>query len=424
MKLLTKTTLYYLGFSVIIYLSIAVAFYYVTEYLVYEDVETKLLSEKKDFETFTENNGLWYKSCYFVQNKIEFVPSVYHDDKVVFIDTLLYDKNNYQLIPFRQVTFYEKLGSDYYKIHIRKSLIESDKLLKYLTYTLLILMVIGLSVTYFVQRWISKGIWKPFNNTLSKVKSFKLTKEQELELSYSNIYEFEELNGVLNKMVRKMQKDYKNLKEFTQNASHEMQTPVALINARVEELIQSKNLTDKQVYLIQEINNSSNRISKLTQGLLLLSKIENRQFQEIKNVDFDVLIKRKIEELEELFSHKQLKVEYEKNGNFVFYINPDLADVLLNNLIANAIKHNFFGGTIIIKLSDDGFEIINTGDTLSIDPKTMFQRFRKGKTSLSTGLGLAIVKQICDVYGLSIEYYYQNKLHHMKVNREELVIGL
>ncbi len=424
MKLLTKTTLYYLGFSVAIYLSIAVAFYYVTEYLIYEDVETRLQSEKRDFQTFIKNNGLWYRSCYFVQNKIEFKPSIYHDKKEVFIDTVLYDKYNYQLIPFRQLSFYEKLGDDYYKISIRKSLIESDKLVKYLTYTMLLLLILGLSVMYIVQRRISRRIWRPFYDTLSKIKSYKLSKDQELGLSNSSIYEFEELNTVLNKMARKMQKDYKNLKEFTQNASHEMQTPVALINARVEELIQSQNLTEKQIYLVQEINNSSNRISKLTQGLLLLSKIENRQFQEIKDIDFDVLIEKKIEELEELFLHRRLKVEYIKKGNFVFPINPDLADVLLNNLVGNAIKHNFFGGNIMIHLSEDGFEIINTGDELSIDPKTLFQRFRKGKTSLSTGLGLAIVKQICDVYSLTVEYYYMDKLHHMKISKGTAPTGL
>ena len=424
MKLLTKTTLYYLSFSVAIYLSIAVAFYLVTEYLIYEDVETRLISERTDFKSFITNNGLWYKSCYFVQNKIEFKPSTYHDDKDVFTDTLLYDRNSDKFIPFRQLVFYTKLGTDYYKISIRKSLLESDKLLRYLTYTMLALLVLGSSIMYFVLRRISGGIWRPFYDTLSRIKSFKLTKEQELELKASSIFEFEELNQVLNKMARKMQKDYKSLKEFTQNASHEMQTPVALINARVEELIQSKNLTEKQVYLVKEINNSSNRISKLTEGLLLLSKIENRQFSQLKDINFDELIRRKIEELEELFLHRHLKVEYEKKGDFVFQINPDLADILLNNLIGNAIKHNFYAGKIVIQLSNSGFEIMNTGDELSIDPKSLFQRFRKGKTSLSSGLGLAIAKQICDSYGLEIEYYYKSKLHHMKVTRSAQFSGL
>jgi len=419
-KLLTKTTLYYLGFSIVIYLSIALAFYYVTEYLVYEDVETRLHSEKKDFMSFVSSNGLWYRSCYFVQNKIEFHASAYHDDKEVFSDTTLYDKNNKQLIPSRQLVFYTKLGPDYYKISIRKSLLESDKLLKYLTSTMLAFMVLGLSVMYFVLRRISRRVWRPFYDTLSKVKSFKLTKEQELELSPSTIHEFEELNEVMHKMVRKTQKDYKNLKEFTQNASHEMQTPVALINARVEELIQSKNLTDKQVYLIQEINNSSNRISRITQGLLLLSKIENRQFSTIKEVYFNTLLRKKIEELEELFMHKELKVEYHEEGDFEWLINPDLADILITNLLNNSIKHNITGGTISITLLDDGFDIANTGESLGIDPKTLFQRFRKGKASGSTGLGLAIVKQICDAYGLQAEYYYQDNLHHIKISPASL----
>jgi signal transduction histidine kinase len=320
------------------YFAIGIAFYIVTEYLIYEEVESRLKSEKRDFLDYVKrNNGVWYNSCYFVENKIDFqavskMPVLTIEN---FSDTLLFDKYSGQHIPFRQIHFYSKMGDQYFHVTIRKSLLESDKLLKYLTATILILLSVAFSIMYFFQRRNSKKIWKPFYHTLLKIKSFELAKDKDLELQSGGIYEFDELNLVLQKMSRKMRRDYKGLKEFTENASHEMQTPLSLINIRAEELIQSKTLTEKELYLINDIHNSSARISKLTQSLLLLSKIENEQFVEKEVVDFNHLLQFKISEFEEIFHHSQLKINYEKKENFLFEMNGDLADILLKNIFLN-----------------------------------------------------------------------------------------
>jgi len=419
MKLLTKTNIYYVAFALFTNISIAVTFYYIAENLIYEEVETRLQSEKRDFESFIRNQGVWYKSCYFVENKIEFQPISTLDKGEYYKDTLLYNRYNDEFIPFRQLTFFIELEGTPYKISIRKSLIESDKLIKYITYTMLLLLILGFSFMYIIQHRLSKSIWKPFYTTLSTIKSFKLGADRKVNFIKSGIYEFEELNKVLTDMTSKLQKDYKNLKEFTDNASHEMQTPVAIISGRIEELIQTKNLTSHQSYLINEIHNTCSRLSKISKALLLLSKIENKQFRETKKINFGELIKNKIEEFEELFIHRKIHLKMEFVEEFVCNLNPALADILLNNLLSNAIKHNISGGTIIISLSSSNLEIANTGEPLIINPKDLFQRFRKGRYSQdSTGLGLAIVKQICNNYGLDVVYSYKNNLHYISITRK------
>jgi signal transduction histidine kinase len=418
LKLLNKNNLYYLTFSLLSCFAIGIAFYIVTEYLIYEEVENRLRVEKRDFEDYVaKNKGDWDNSCYFVENKISLRPVIeYADNKEVFTDTLLYDKYSGQLIPFRQLSFYSSLGYKYYHITIRKSLIESDKLLKYLTITILTLLTIAFSIMYLVQRRISRNIWRPFYNTLVKIKSFDLSKNKELVLESGNIFEFKELNQELEKMSNKMSIDYRNLKEFTENASHEIQTPLAIINAKVEELIQDRNLSEKEIYLINDIHNSSMRISKLIHALLLISKIENAQFPGTECIDFKVLFYKKLEEFEDIFKLHKLTIEYNVQGDFIFEMNPDLADILLTNLIGNSVKHNSKEGKISILLTDTGFEISNTGPALDIDPSLIFQRFKKGKQRQdSSGLGLAIVKQICLNYDLRIDYRYIDGLHVIHV---------
>jgi len=390
----------------------------VTEYLIYDEVESRLRVEKRDFEEYvSRNKGVWSNSCYFVENKIDLIPAKgLATPKEAFKDTLVFDKYSNKEIRFRQLSFYTKLGNDYFQVQLRKSLLESETLLKYLTITILALLAVAFGCMYFIQKKISENIWHPFYDTLNKLKSFDLNKNKDLELISSNILEFEDLNLVLEKMSQKMKQDYRNLKEFTENASHEIQTPLALINARVEELIQSKHLTEKDLQLINEIQTSTTRVSKLGNTLLLLSKIENRQFVEAEKINFDSLIKNKLDEFEEIFSHHNLKVTYHCDAIFYWNMNSLLADNLVTNLIGNAVKHNVQDGIIEFTMNKRGFEISNTGQPLAVDPATLFQRFKKGKQrNDSSGLGLAIVKEICSYYQLQVSYTYKEGRHSIAV---------
>jgi signal transduction histidine kinase len=420
MKLLTKTTIYYIIISFITYLLIAGTFYIAVKHLIYKEVEEKLRAEKHDFEAFVKRHGDWTKSSYFVENKIEiqklpkFDTTQFEDS---FKDTIFYNKYTKEDVPFRELSFYNKIKNDWYKIRIRKSLIESTELIRYITLTMLFLLNIGLSSMFIFFRKMSKTIWRPFYNTLDKAKKFDIKDDKDIQVLETQIYEFNELNDVIKKMTGKMRKDYLSLKEYTENASHEIQTPLAIINSKVENLIQCENLTDKQVLWIEEIQNACFKISKLHKALLLLSKIDNGQYNASELIDFNMMICSKLEEFEALCHHKNISISLINKGTFQSNIHADLADILLTNIIKNAIVHNQSHGSVNIEIKNNSIEVSNTGHPINTAPEKLFERFKKDKSSDSLGLGLSIVKKIADHAGLKVEYRYGNSLHKMILSK-------
>ena len=417
MKLLSRTNLYYVFFLVITYVIISGSFYLVVQRMIYREVEERLVVERKDFENFIQTHSVWEESCYFVENKISLTTiSDTLGTLASFKDTLLYNRYNQQLVPFREHSFYSAIGPNLYKVSIRKSLIESNKLLKFITITMLLSLSVGLLLLFLFQRRISNKLWRPFYETLSKAKSFEVNDGKGLELQRQDIFEFNELNSELVKMTDKISRDYKNLKEFTENASHEIQSPLAMINNRVESLIQEKDFTRNQMGWILDIHESTLRLSKLNHALLLLSKIDNGQFYEQENIKLAKLVVAKLMAFDEIFILKDIAVEYHKASDMTLRMNQTLADILITNLINNAMKHNFKGGKIHVSISSTQFTIKNTGEPLLVDPKTLFERFKKqNQSSSSLGLGLAIVKKICELYNMKVDYSFAGGLHSITI---------
>lgn len=418
MKLLGRTSLYYIAFSLITYVVIAGSFYVLVERMIYSEVEDRLKVERRDFEHYVRLHGVWEESCYFVEDKITLLSVADTlSPLLAFKDTLMDNRYNRQLIPFREHTFYSSVGGALYKVSIRKSLIESKSLLKSITLTMLLTLSVGLLVLYLFQRRFSKVLWRPFYQTLAKAKAFDVSDGSPLTLSPQSIFEFNELNTELVKMTEKISLDYRNLKEFTENASHEIQTPLALINSRVEELIQEKNVASNQMAWIQDIHESTLRLSRLNQALLLLSKIENGQFYEREAVSVNALIVSKLASFEEIFNLKGIQVSFRQTGTLTLQMNGPLADILFTNLLNNAVKHNIKQGRIDILIEPEQFVIENTGGELKVEPEVLFERFRKhNPSSNSLGLGLAIVKKICDIHKLSIRYTYLARLHTFRMS--------
>jgi signal transduction histidine kinase len=233
-----------------------------------------------------------------------------------------------------------------------------------------------------------------------------------MEFSATNITEFQKLNAVLNQMSIKIRQDFFNLKEFTENASHEIQTPLAIAKSKLEILIQSENLSKPQLDLIQSVDESITRLSKLNTGLLLISKIDNNQYSEFQTISVGPLIEHSLENLEDFINRKDLKVTLDLKDRPELRLNPVLAEILINNLINNAIKHNYTGGFIKVELTSSMLTVSNSGEHLNEDPEKLFNRFKKSnKNSDSLGLGLAIVRKICNYHGMKIRYVNKGEVH-------------
>jgi signal transduction histidine kinase len=252
--------------------------------------------------------------------------------------------------------------------------------------------------------------------------TWKIGENPAVSFDQTGISEFDQLNSALESMMQKIQADFVNLKEFTENASHEIHTPLAIIKSKLEMVLQDKTLNDQQHQRIHAAFESAIRLSKLNEALLLLSKIENRQFVEHSEIDMCHLIQSRLEYLEELFAMKQIDVSVHLEQKVVFVLNPLLADILVNNLLSNAVRHNLEKGKITVYSENQEITVSNTGSQTEMDVSRIFRRFAKQSSSSdSNGLGLAIVHEICKNYQLHLSYCYSDEMHHMTISKKSQI---
>lgn len=271
-----------------------------------------------------------------------------------------------------------------------------------------IMIVVGL---LFLNRRLSETVWQPFRRTLEKLKNFNLNHQNNIEFEKTDTTEFEELHSSLNKLIEHSISVFQTQKEFTENASHELQTPLAIIKHKLDILLQDEHLTENQYKITEDINKALTRSSRINKNLLLLAKIDNHQFDDSEKIQFDVLIRQSVEILDEHFQQKNINVNSEISPKIEVGGNSSLTEVLVNNLIINAIRHTEKGGNISISLTKNSFEVSNSGiEQLSQD--LLFKRFSRQSTDNNgSGLGLAIIQEICKFQQWKISYRFVNKQH-------------
>lgn len=282
-----------------------------------------------------------------------------------------------------------------------------------LTFLFFVILVVGFLI---LNRLLSIKLWQPFRNTLNKLKDFNLNSHNRITLENSNILEFQELNEALNKLMEHTISVYKSQKEFTENASHELQTPLAIIKNKLDILLQKETLTDRQYQIIEDINKALTRVSRINKNLLLLAKIENHQFDDCEQINLSELTEKCLEQLNEHLANKNLNIQTEIEKDVFVTGNKILIDILINNLILNAIRHNFQNGIVKVSLSKTDLAIGNSG-IKALETKNLFKRFKKQSDQFSgSGLGLAIVEQICKRKQWTIDYEFQQEKHTFKIS--------
>ena len=413
MKLLNKTGRYYLLGLVGVMLVGGIIFYYLLIRSL-NHFETENLLNSKDIVMEKLNKMLVHNpDLMILEGNIQILSDNYEGKAIEILkDTTSFDKRENEIIPMRTLTFSFKNQQHHYLIRLSKSLIERDELREVIGRFIIILLGLFVIVLFWLNLIISRSVWSPFYEILAKTKGFKVIQNQSLNFIKSDISEFEDLQKVLHDLTFQISTDYHALKEFTENASHEIQTPLAIIRSKLENLIQSENLREAEMKAIQTVYEATGRLSKLNQSLLLLTKIDNQQFIQKEKINLAQAIDNQVNNYEDFIVGKQISIVKELNRNIEIEINPILLDILLSNLLINSIKHNLKNGTISIKLSPEKLEIQNTGKAIENVPNDFFGRFKKHNAeSDSLGLGLAIVKKICETNHLEIDYQYQNNLH-------------
>jgi signal transduction histidine kinase len=417
MKLLSKYNSVNLVATIIVLLLSAFFYYFFIEAALIHQLDKSLAVEEIELTDYAkENNQLPEPS----NSKDEKELYTLTDEKVInrkFSTVDLFNHKHDENISYRQLEFPVTVAGKLYKIDVLKSQEETEDLVQLILQITLAIVLLLLISLFLINRFVLGKLWKPFNSTLQQIKQFNLSGKDQVHLEQTNINEFTELNNAVSLMTKRVSQDYDEIKNFTENASHEIQTPLAIIKSKLELLSQSENLNEEQMNSIQSISETTSRLSKLNQSLILLTKIDNKQFRETEQVDISELALHHLNNYEELLHAKNITVTKNIEPNLKLVMNENLAEILIINLITNAIKHNIDNGSIQIKITMNSFSVTNTGLELESDPSELFERFKKDKVnSDSLGLGLSIVKKICERYGFEITYHYSGLLHTTTIN--------
>jgi signal transduction histidine kinase len=266
---------------------------------------------------------------------------------------------------------------------------------------------------YLINRRLITSIWQPFYNTINNIKDYAAN-QQALSLSKEPIDEINLLNESLNSMTEQIHKDFYALRSFTENASHEMQTPLAIIRTKVDSLYQFAEGKELMMQQLLAIEDACLKLSKLHQSLLLLTKLENKQFILNESIQLKSILEQKCEERKELFQSKQIKLNI-IGSEFRMNFHQHLAEILISNLLNNAIRYTANGGTISILLDQKILKVSNTAIAGSLDKEKVFTRFYK-VSETGTGLGLSIIREICISAGFYVSYQHEKGMHHFIIS--------
>lgn len=278
-------------------------------------------------------------------------------------------------------------------------------------YVVLLLTVIGINL------WIVYRSFKPLYSLLGWLDRYSIDSEIPPLESHSSVTEFRKLNEAILRSARRNAEMYEQQKQFIGNTSHELQTPLAICRNRLEMLIDESGLSGQQLEELLKTRQTLDHIIKLNKTLLLLAKIENRQFPEQKEIDVNSLIKRMLEDFEEVYSYRNVSVSIHEENTFRATMHETLASVLFSNLIKNAFAHNLEEGKISIHIRTTEIVFCNTGCSLPLDDKQIFKRFYQGsKSELSSGLGLALSESICKLYDMQLRYSFTGNEHCFSIS--------
>lgn len=293
-------------------------------------------------------------------------------DGTVYIET----EDEYEPVRIMKSCF---MATDlkYYELELRLSTLERDDLIAAIFKYLVALYIALLCCIIFSTRLILKSVFRPLDRLLEWLENVSPGHPAPYLNPDCRIREFRTLNRAALEMHERAEKAYREQKEFIENASHELQTPLAVINGKLELLAEHENLDEEVLKNIDDMFRSLHRAIQLNKSLLLLSRIQNRQFEEVTEVDMNPHVRKILELLSDLYEEKELDYHLSDTEDCRIRMNESLAHTLLTNLIKNAIIHSPEHGRVDILIHSTRIEIVNDGNQ-ALDERQMFKRFYKG----------------------------------------------
>jgi two-component system sensor histidine kinase QseC len=419
MKLLNKS-LIYLSVSLFFIIGLwSVVFYYNILGEIKESVDEGLDNYKRQivYQAQKDTSVLAQRAFdegFFAIREISQSQALAVKDK--YLDTLMYmqdaDDESPELEPVRLLTTAFENKGHYYELKIINPMVEEDDLFGELLREAIGLYLLLITVVILINNFVLQRLWQPFYSFLNQLKNYRIGSSKNFPEVNTKTKEFTDLQKAVTILLQQNIETYEQQKQFIGNASHELQTPLAITTNKLELLIEKGNLQPDQAENIAEVMSLIDRMVRLNKSLLLLTKIENKQFLDNQTISLNELVKQSVNDLEEIAEFKNVKINVSENAELTIQMDVSLANIIVSNLLRNAIFHNVSNGNVNVDILEDAIQVSNTGIESPLNAEKVFSRFYKSESDQSgTGLGLTIVKAICDLYGFYISYRFENSMH-------------
>ena len=340
-------------------------------------------------------------------------PQITYRDEMVFIT----EKSETE--PARVlITIFRTEDERYMELVVYTPTIEKLDLLRAILGWIIFLYVLLLLIILSINIWVFRKNMKPLYVLLKWLDSSQLGKKNEPLENTTKITEFRKLNAATMAFAERGEKLFEQQKTFIGNASHEMQTPLAICRNRLEMLMEDETLTEHQLNELIKTHQTLENLTRMNRSLLLLCNIENGQFADTRSGCLNDILTHYLDDYKEVYAYRNITVTVTTDSSFCVEMNDSLVSVLVTNLLKNSFVHNIDGGFIYIKITANTFEISNTGEK-PLDRERIFERFYQGqKKEGSTGLGLALVDSICKANHLKIDYTYVENRHIFTISKQ------
>ncbi len=414
-NLLSKTTFIYLVFTFIAFFSSALFLTRETDEFIDRELEHRFHKSEQRLTYYIEAG----KSPDHLPKSLHvtmLADSGQIADYPVYTDTLIYNTELDEYHHNRKKTTVIKANDHYYRLVLMKSINDYVRLRDDIFGSLIpafILLAFGVVLfNYFLSGY----LFQPFNAIMRLMRTYKVGERRKIKKINTSTKEFSKMQDLFHQMIDRIENDYQNLKEYTENMAHEIQTPLTIIRNKTENLIADEIVMKRQAETVKMIYEETNHLSKLGTTLNLITKIENNEFSNSVLTKTKLVIEKHLTAISELVQLKSLTMETKLEETHQLYIDPYLLDIVLKNLLRNAIIYGTSDGSIHIETSGESMIISNYGPPLNFPPDKIFQRFRRNnQTKASLGLGLALVQKICILNNLQIDYHYQDGQHIFKI---------
>ncbi|MFE3868280.1 sensor histidine kinase [Flavobacterium sp. LS2P90] len=417
-RLLQTTLKYYVLFSLLVMLLAAPLFFFITQLLYLHETDESLILQKEEFELLyapeLKDNDIAVWNKWNRNIKIDKVQKIISSDTLYSLS--YYNNLDKENEPYRVLNSPVIINNKPYLFSARINLVDNKDFIISILMVFTMIILILLVGLYIITKRLSIRLWKPFYDTLEQIEKFEIDKNSHPKLAENSIEEFNRLNQAINKLIEKNTRIYKSQNEFIENAAHELQTPIAIFKGKLETLLQRDDVSEEQFEILDKLNDTTTRLNRLNKNLLLLSKIESKQYNIPEKVLLIEGITNQLDFFKEQALAKNININTALEANTFVEMNLFLSEILISNLFMNAINHNTANGSINVVLHNNSLVFSNTGISKSLETDKLFERFSKvNPSSKGNGLGLSIIKKIVENNNWEVIYRYEDELHIFEI---------